>query len=84
MADKCGAGQNFQEIADFCRCKFTEPLTDEIDRLQTENKWLKEAIDNVPTEEYGRAEREGCDSGGAWDSFLEKLSDWKQQALKGE
>lgn len=40
--NKCAAGLNFQEIADFCRCKFTEPLTDEIDRLQTENKQLRD------------------------------------------
>jgi len=41
MPDKCAAGQTFQEIADFCRCKFTEPLIDEIYKLQVENKRLR-------------------------------------------
>ncbi len=41
----CVAGHNLQEIADFCRCKFTEPLTDEIYRLQAENKRLREAAE---------------------------------------
>ncbi len=43
---------------------------------------LKTAIKNVPTNEYGRAQQEGCDSCGAWDCFLEELDIWQKQALK--
>lgn len=54
----------------------------ELKEVVAENKRLKKAIKNVPTGEYGRAQMEGSDSCGAWDSFLEKLEVWKEQALK--
>lgn len=54
----------------------------EFKRLEQRIKELEEAIRNVPTEEYGEAEREGCDSSGAWDCFLEALEKWQDQALQ--
>ncbi len=50
--------------------------------LQSENKRLREAIRNVPTDEYNQAQDDGCDSCGAWDCFLEKLEEWEKEALK--
>lgn len=58
-------------------------LEPKIIELQIENKRLREAIHNVPTDEYGRVGREGYDDiCGGWDWFLEKLEEWKEQTLK--
>ena len=44
-------------------------------------KGLVEAVNNVPTWEYGEAQREGCDPNGAWDCFIDALEEWSSKAL---
>jgi hypothetical protein len=61
-----------------------ESYRKELCRLRSENAKLKEAIKNVPTNEYDEAQNDGCDSCGAWDCFLEALQEWKEQTLRGE
>lgn len=62
-------------------CKVYEK---QLEQLQSENERLRKAIQSVPTDEYGEAQSDGCDSNGAWDCFLESLAKWREQALKGE
>ncbi len=61
--------------------KYIEELETESEK-DKEIEGLREAIRNVPTEEYGEAERDGCDASGAWDCFIEKLDKWEEQTLK--
>lgn len=51
---------------------------------EAENERLRKAIRNAPLEEYGRAERAGCDGAGAWDSFEEAFYEWQEEALEGK
>ena len=44
---------------------------DEGKERQEEIERLKEALDHPPFQSYGDALREGCDSDGAWECFIE-------------
>ena len=55
-----------------------ERLTDlqtAVEERDTELTMLREALDTIPLYEYGDAQREGCDPGGAWDCFKEALEE---------
>ena len=41
----------------------------------------REALESIPTQEYGEAFGEGCDADGAWDCFREALDNHVRQAL---
>lgn len=53
-----------------------------IEVLDSRIKELEEGIGNVPTGEYGEAQREGCDSNGAWDCFIEALIKWENKLVE--
>jgi len=48
---------------------------------QEENKKLREALNTIPFDEHGEAQRDGCDSNGAWDCFQEKAEKHIANAL---
>ena len=43
---------------------------------------LKGAIRNIPTDEFSKALRDGCDANGAWHCFLERLDEWRKEVLE--
>jgi len=58
------------------------PIFKQVEQLQSENEKLKEALNNIPTNEYSEAQSNGCDSEGSWNCFLKALKEWREQALK--
>ena len=70
--------QQRAEAAEAEAAGLRERLTDlqtAVEERDTELTMLREALDTIPLYEYGDAQREGCDPGGAWDCFKEALEE---------
>jgi len=56
-------------------------LLDEIEQLQAQVAVMREALENIPYNEYGESLREGLDGHGAWETFCETCGEHVRQAL---